>query len=61
MKPHCVFHFENRQVFLPLPVLTKNGKTLKQQLRKLNSSLQKRMKVQKDLKISGMMMNANLQ
>jgi len=42
-------------------ILTKNGKTLKQQSRKINSSLQKRMKVQKDLKINGMMRNANLQ
>ena len=41
--------------------LLKNGKTLKQQSRKLNSSLQKRMKVQKLLKMSGTKRNANLQ
>ena len=41
--------------------LLKNGKTLKQQSRKLNSSLQRRMKVQKLLKMSGMMRNASLQ
>ena len=39
----------------------KNRKTLKLQSRKLNSSLQKRMKVQIDLKINGTMRNANLQ
>jgi hypothetical protein len=39
----------------------KNGKTLKQELRKPNSSLQKRKKAQKHLKINGMMRNANLQ
>ena len=39
----------------------KNGKTLKQQSRKLNSSLQKKMKVQKHLKVNGTMRNANLQ
>ena len=52
---------ENFDNVVLIIILTKNGKTLKQQSRKLNSSLQKRMKVQKDLKINGMMRNANLQ
>ena len=42
-------------------IFMKNGKILKQQSQKLNNSLQKRMKVQKHLKMSGTMRNANLQ
>jgi hypothetical protein len=40
-------------------ILMKNGKTLKQELRKPNSSLEKRMKAQKHLKINGKMRNTN--
>ena len=41
-------------------ILMKNGKTLKQQSWKLNSSLYNKMKVKKHLKINGTMRNANL-
>ena len=42
-------------------IFMKNGEILKQQSKKLNNSLQKRMKVQKHLKMSGTMRNTNLQ
>jgi len=42
-------------------ILMKNGKRLKHESRETKSSLQKRTKAQKHLKINGTMMNANLQ